>query len=1124
VPDDPSFDWSSTDSFTIEVWANFTNVSTKNKVMIGRDEGGGSPHWWLGASVNTGVAKFNLVDTNGNGVAVSGGPAINDGYWHHLVAVRDESLDENRLYVDGALVDWATHDYTAGFEASTTLDIAYMAYNGTPDYFYDGLLDEIALYQRALTEPEIEQHYDDALLGYAVCREPEVPSITSTPVLDASVGQLYTYDVDATGHPAPTYSLIENPDGMTINAATGVIEWTPAAEDVGGNPVTVKALNSAGEDQQSFTIQVSPGPVCPEGMTSYWRLNEVSSGSYADSVDGNHGICGDAACPSPTPTGQVDGAQLFSVASNTGIDIPADVSFDWGAGDSFSVEYWMITDPSSTCSGNQVLVGRDDGATQLHWWTGCYDGGDPSFIIRSTTGESGDDGVLRGITDLTDGFWHHIVAVKDGDDLLLYVDGDVEDSSSFAFTAGFDSATAAINIGWLNLSAGYNFDGTIDEVAVYNRALKEYEIEYHYASGQIGEAYCEDDLVAPTIISTAPVEATAGELYTYDVDAVGNPAPTYALDIYPTGMTIDPSTGLIEWTPDVGQAGLNSVTVRATNSEGDDTEAFDIDVTVPPPCPADMTHYWKLDDTAAPYEDFYGDNDATCSFCPTPATGIVDGAQQFDGLDDEVDVADDDTFDWGASDTFSIEFWMNSDSDCSGNEVIVGRDDASSNLHWWVGCADTGDEALFVLIDRDNGTGGSGSWPSSGMDITDGSWHHIVAVKDPTHIRVYVDGEHKEGFPKSYTAGFDGVAPINLGYLNLSGHYRYEGLLDQVALYDRALDSTEIEDHYNNGLGKDYCEECSPPVISTQPQSQTVCEGDNAQFTISATGSGTLHYAWYMDTTPVGTDSPTLTLVNVQMSDDGAQITCDVTDDCDTVTSDAATLNVNPVPTATASNDGPICEGDDVQLTGGPDAMDTYSWTGPGGYTSDQQSPLVPAAEAGDYCLTVTLAGCTSQAACTTVVVNPGQPVIDQQPNDVEVCEGEDGICTIVAHGTGTLHYSWLLDSQPVGTDSDTLVLPDMQLEDDGSEIRCIVSDDCGLVMSDSAWITVHAMPIGDISGDCVVDLDDYALFAACMGGPDESTPPGGCSTEHFERADMENDNDVDLADFALFETSYPTG
>lgn len=86
-------------------------------------------------------------------------------------------------------------------------------------------------------------------------------------------------------------------------------------------------------------------------------------------------------------------------------------------------------------------------------------------------------------------------------------------------------------------------------------------------------------------------------------------------------------------------------------------------------------------------------------------------------------------------------------------------------------------------------------------------------------------------------------------------------------------------------------------------------------------------------------------------------------------------ITVNPRPTATASSNSPVCLGGNIQLTGGPDNMTSYRWTGPNGITSNQQSPLIPNATAfmsGDYFITVINAnGCTSNTAKVTVSVVP---------------------------------------------------------------------------------------------------------------------------------------------------------
>jgi hypothetical protein len=61
------------------------------------------------------------------------------------------------------------------------------------------------------------------------------PMITSTAVTTATEDQAYSYDVEAADLDAGdilTFSLVTSPSGMSINAATGVIQWTPDSSQV----------------------------------------------------------------------------------------------------------------------------------------------------------------------------------------------------------------------------------------------------------------------------------------------------------------------------------------------------------------------------------------------------------------------------------------------------------------------------------------------------------------------------------------------------------------------------------------------------------------------------------------------------------------------------------------------------------------------------------------------------------------------------------------------------------------------------------------------------------------------------------------------------------------------------
>ena len=124
---------------------------------------------------------------------------------------------------------------------------------------------------------------------------PAAPTITSTPLTAATVGQLYTYDVEATGCPIPTFSLTTSPAGMTIDAATGLIEWTPGAAEV--VDVTVEASNSEGTAAQIFTITASEPPFTPPSITSTPGTTAIVGQLYSYDV---------AATGYPEPTYSLD--------------------------------------------------------------------------------------------------------------------------------------------------------------------------------------------------------------------------------------------------------------------------------------------------------------------------------------------------------------------------------------------------------------------------------------------------------------------------------------------------------------------------------------------------------------------------------------------------------------------------------------------------------------------------------------------------------------------------------------------------------------------------------------------------------------------------------------------------
>ncbi|NLH17572.1 MAG: hypothetical protein GX455_13435, partial [Phycisphaerae bacterium] len=83
------------------------------------------------------------------------------------------------------------------------------------------------------------------------------PRITA--ISDASVPELAPYDLAPTltqGTPPVTWSLIQSPQGMTIDAATGAITWNNPDAVSSPYTVTVKAVNAVGSDSKSYSLAV----------------------------------------------------------------------------------------------------------------------------------------------------------------------------------------------------------------------------------------------------------------------------------------------------------------------------------------------------------------------------------------------------------------------------------------------------------------------------------------------------------------------------------------------------------------------------------------------------------------------------------------------------------------------------------------------------------------------------------------------------------------------------------------------------------------------------------------------------------------------------------------------------
>jgi hypothetical protein len=92
----------------------------------------------------------------------------------------------------------------------------------------------------------------------------------------------------------------------------------------------------------------------------------------------------------------------------------------------------------------------------------------------------------------------------------------------------------------------------------------------------------------------------------------------------------------------------------------------------------------------------------------------------------------------------------------------------------------------------------------------------------------------------------------------------------------------------------------------------------------------------------------------------------------------SAPVVVGPLTTPVATNSGPGCPGSTIQLSATTVTGGTYAWTGPHGFTSNLQNPVLTNVTAnntpGTYSVKVTVGACTTSTATTNVVVNATCP------------------------------------------------------------------------------------------------------------------------------------------------------
>lgn len=165
VPDNNLFDWGANSSFTIETWVKTVEPGTGNKVFIGRYQQGTSKmSWWLGYG-NNNKPIFSVRDSAGVKSEIEAKTVINDGQWHHVVGIRNDSINVLQIFVDGIEEGKLSTFFTGDFSGASPINIGFYA----DGFYFIGSLDEIAIYNKKLEPAQVSAHYNNGLQHKDYC-------------------------------------------------------------------------------------------------------------------------------------------------------------------------------------------------------------------------------------------------------------------------------------------------------------------------------------------------------------------------------------------------------------------------------------------------------------------------------------------------------------------------------------------------------------------------------------------------------------------------------------------------------------------------------------------------------------------------------------------------------------------------------------------------------------------------------------------------------------------------------------------------------------------------------------------------------------------------------------------
>jgi len=351
------------------------------------------------------------------------------------------------------------------------------------------------------------------------------PIITSTPNQQAAVNLPYQYRLraqDADGD-VLVLSLTSGPNNAQFNPDTGVLTWTPTADQIGQHPITLTVSDNRGESiTQTFNITAAKValPNADPTIISTPRLYTGLNQAYFYNLQADD------------PNGDPLTYTLKTAPTSMRIDSQGRVT----------------RQPTAAFFGpNPIKISVEDGRGGIV---------EQEFTLNVGSQNQSQPPSITSIPSQTatvQKLYQYDLAATDPDnDVLLW--------SLDAAPSGMSIDPVSGQIRWVPSSS---------QIGTQEVAVRVMDSSGTYV-GQAFTLNVRGVNVSPGIISTPPTLAAANKAYNYQVlarDAENDPL-TFSLLSPPNGMTINPQTGLIQWTPSESQVGVQNIGVLVSDSSG----------------------------------------------------------------------------------------------------------------------------------------------------------------------------------------------------------------------------------------------------------------------------------------------------------------------------------------------------------------------------------------------------------------------------------------------------------------------------------------------------------------------------------------------------------------------------